>query len=404
VDRPPETRTYSGTSREAVERAYHLDALPAARYGYVPVDERWGEALGQHHLTVTYRYAPDQAPGVLRMLDSMGLGTEGPASSAGQPNISAAPVPLAPTSVTPTPPAGPLPGTPSPGVAVEPTKAPASTSSALAARWSRLTGRAKVATVVVGILILAVVGSALGGGGGPGSSPTPTQFVGAGSTAAPSTANFPTVAPTVEPTVVATVAPTEPPTPSPPPTPVPTTALAFSPITLRGSGDKVPKFSIPADQAGIATITNRGSANFVVQSIASDGSENDLLVNVIGNYSGTVLFDAQAGEHSVAFKVTSNGSWTIVVKPISEATTWDPSTKLTGKGDNVIVLVPPSVGLSTLTMTNRGQANFVVYGYTADSYDLLINEIGNYSGQVPLADGTLILQIESDGSWTAVVQ
>jgi hypothetical protein len=190
------------------------------------------------------------------------------------------------------------------------------------------------------------------------------------------------------------------PTKSSAPTPVPTPTLAFKPITLTGVGSKVPKFVIPEDAPAIATITERGTSNFVVTSLAADGSSNELLVNEIGNYAGTRLFDANAGQHSVAFKVESNGSWTIVIKPVTLARAWDPAKALSGKGADVVRVVPPTSGLTTVTITHRGSSNFAVMAYTADGGELLVNEIGNYSGEVPLPDGTLLLSVEADGVWT----
>ncbi len=185
-------------------------------------------------------------------------------------------------------------------------------------------------------------------------------------------------------------------TPTPEATPV-----SFTAIKLSGSGNKVPKFTIPEDAAAIATITNKGSANFVVTSLAADGSANALLVNVIGSYSGTVLFDTSLGEHSVALQVESNGSWTITIKPLGSARTWDPSAALAGKGDDVVVVSPAITGLATATITYKGSANFVVTAYSSSGgTDLLVNEIGNYSGESAIPDGTFLLQVEADGNWT----
>ncbi len=38
--------------------------------------------------------------------------------------------------------------------------------------------------------------------------------------------------------------------------------------------------------------------------------------------------------------------------------------------------------------------------FTADGVDLLINAICNYSGQVPLPRGNLLLTVRADGGWT----
>ena len=96
---------------------------------------------------------------------------------------------------------------------------------------------------------------------------------------------------------------------------------AFDAITLTGSGADVVEFAIPETAAAIAAIRHTGSRNFIVESIADDGSTNELLVNEIGDYVGTVLFDDT--DHSVAFAVDADGSWEIIVRPVTEARSWD---------------------------------------------------------------------------------
>ena len=192
-------------------------------------------------------------------------------------------------------------------------------------------------------------------------------------------------------------------------TPVPTATTetptaspaTFKPISLKGRGSMVPKFSIPDGASAIATISEKGSGNFAVTSLAADGSQNDLLVNVIGNYAGTVLFDAQSGEHSVALKVESGGTWTIAIKPVTAARVWNGTSKLAGQGDDVVVVAPASSGLVTLDITHSGTANFAVTGYSENSgSDVMVNEIGKYSGQVLLAKGSFLITVEADGAWT----
>jgi hypothetical protein len=175
-------------------------------------------------------------------------------------------------------------------------------------------------------------------------------------------------------------------------------AADFAQIDLNGTGAKVAKFTIPETAAGIATITHRGSSNFAVTALASDGSHNALLVNVIGSYSGTVLFDETG--HSVAFEVDADGPWTISIKPITSARTWNPAAALTGRGDDVVRLSPASDGLVTLSLTHDGESNFAVTSYGADDRSLLVNEIGPFAGEVALPGGTLLLQVEADGSWS----
>jgi hypothetical protein len=185
------------------------------------------------------------------------------------------------------------------------------------------------------------------------------------------------------------------------PTPLVTPAPIsdFDPVVLSGTGSGVPRFTIPETVAAIAEISHRGTANFAVWSVDEDGQELALLVNTIGNYTGTVLFDAHAGEHSVAFEVDADGAWTITVKPIWDAYEWDQTAAVTGTGDDVVILNPATSGLKSTMITHHGSSNFAVIGYGA-GIDLLVNEIGDYSGESLLSDSTFLLEITADGSWS----
>ena len=191
-------------------------------------------------------------------------------------------------------------------------------------------------------------------------------------------------------------------------------AAAFQPISLKGKGKKVAKFTIPEGTAAIADVTHKGDENFIVHSIDASGETIDGLVNVIGNYSGTVLFDTNTDDHSVAFAIDADGAWTITIKPVISAKRWDPMTPLAGTGDNVYLIVPPSSGLVTITLTYKGDDSFIVHSDTEDAFEGIANEIGNFSGEVLLAneigdfsgevllpDGSILLEVDADrGTWT----
>lgn len=174
---------------------------------------------------------------------------------------------------------------------------------------------------------------------------------------------------------------------------------AFEPIQLSGTGNAVPRFEIPADSAAIANIAHTGASNFAVSSIGESGEQLDLLVNVIGNYAGTVLFDEAAGSHSVAFDVQADGAWTIEIRPVTDAFQWDGGQALAGAGDDVAILSPPSDGLTATTLTHQGDGNFAIWAY-GPSTDLIVNEIGPYSGEVLLPSGTFLFEISANGPWT----
>jgi hypothetical protein len=253
--------------------------------------------------------------------------------------------------------------------------------------WRRRSRRTKL--IISGAAVILVLGAVAGSPPKPQTSgPTSTPQATATATSA---ALSPTPGPSATATEEASVQE---------PTPEPTPAEAFAPIKLIGRGSKVPKFTIPEGAAAIATISETGTSNFAVWTLAADGSQNELLVNELGSYKGTVLFDVDSGEHSVAFKIESNGSWTITIAPLTRARKWDTSQTLTGKGDDVVQLSEAVSGLATTTVTHRGRSNFAVHSYSDSGSDLLVNEIGNYKAEIQLPDGTLLLQIEADGTWS----
>jgi hypothetical protein len=306
--------------------------------------------------------------------------------------------PMEPTSVQPA-------GQPAP---VQPAHVEPATAPAVA--WvqhppgeagTKRPGRSKTRLVLYGVgglLVLGVIGSILNPRPEPGTAaasgaPTPSP---APSTAAPAT-DDPVAGVTPGPTASVATEATPEPTPEPP-------AFAFEPFTLSGSGSEVAQFTIPEDAPAIATISNRGAGNFAVWTVGADGSQLELLVNEIGNFDGTKLFDAANGEHSVAFKIESDGAWTIDVKPITAARTWDGASQLAGKGADVILVVPPISGFVSALIIHDGDSNFAIWTYSDSGRDLLVNEIGAYRGEHLVSSGTALIAIEADDNWSITPQ
>ena len=266
--------------------------------------------------------------------------------------------------------------------------------------WGRLSRRSKIVTVVVALVVIGALGSV-------GNAPSTQPAVAAASlapapsvTATPPSSAATTTEATASPSAIATPEPTVDPTaePTPDPTPQPTPEAAFATIKLSGHGTKIAKFRIPEDEAAIASITNRGSSNFAVWTVGDDGSQQELLVNEIGNYKGTVLFDVDT--HSVAFKIESNGSWAVTIAPVVKARVWNTTQNLAGTGDGVVQLRPASSGFATTNVVHKGSSNFVVYTYNLSGRELQVNEIGRYRGEILLPDGTILIQVMADGTWT----
>ncbi|WP_437584268.1 TM2 domain-containing protein [Paramicrobacterium sp. CJ85] len=172
----------------------------------------------------------------------------------------------------------------------------------------------------------------------------------------------------------------------------------FEVITASGSGDDV--IALPADvEAGIVTAEHSGSANFIVSVLdANNASTGDLLVNAIGSYTGTTAYGINALGDGVNLQVQASGPWSITISPISAA----PELAESGSGDAVFLY---NGDAASAEFSHTGDANFIVTEETrvGVGFGLLINEIGNYSGTVPLSAGPSVIVIKASGDWTAAV-
>ena len=93
-------------------------------------------------------------------------------------------------------------------------------------------------------------------------------------------------------------------------------ALSFQ---TNGRGDDVIRWVALEEGRKKMTATHTGNANFIIELLAADGGEWDLLVNEIGNYQGEKLInvgsgvlDASPGIYAIA--VTADGDWSIEIE------------------------------------------------------------------------------------------
>lgn len=160
----------------------------------------------------------------------------------------------------------------------------------------------------------------------------------------------------------------------------------------KGNGDYVAS-GLNVTGYGVLNITNSGDSNFIVEVYEGDELV-DIIVNEIGNYSGTVLID-----HSGAFdlEIKSSGSWNIT----SSGLTVDDTTSFSGRGDCVTGITSHSGG--NWHLTHNGESNFIVheYGISKGHMDLIVNEIGIYDGVVKIDSGdNIFFEVLADGDWT----
>jgi hypothetical protein len=176
---------------------------------------------------------------------------------------------------------------------------------------------------------------------------------------------------------------------------------AYADKKYSGEGDEVLRIRA-TKTPGIIRFTHDGESNFIVYTVKANGKKDELLVNEIGPYNGSVLYNAYSSKGTIGLEIKADGAWTATFKPISGARCWCSAT-LRGTGDQVLKLTPTR-GIRTMRATHNGESNFIVYGYARiGSYpDLLINEIGTYKGKVLLPTGTRLVTVKADGSWTLI--
>jgi len=174
---------------------------------------------------------------------------------------------------------------------------------------------------------------------------------------------------------------------------------SFDVITQTGSGDSL--ISLPAGATGgIVTATHDGSRNFALSVLdAANGSTGDLLVNTIGAYSGTTAWGIHALDGGASIQIMADGAWTVTISPMGAA----PAFGGAATGDAVFLY---DGGAAALTATHDGSRNFIVREETGAilSMGLLVNDIGAYSGTVPLSAGPSVITVNADGNWTLAAQ
>ncbi len=176
-----------------------------------------------------------------------------------------------------------------------------------------------------------------------------------------------------------------------PVTPAPLVLLSES-----GTGDKVLRIEAQGIPS-IAHVTGQGGGNFAVISYVGTAYD-DLLVNEIGSYDGTVYLPPGVS----SLEITSSGRWQLEISALEGAPLWDGTTPLNGHGDLVVLATGTSFGATTID--NRSTSNFAVIAYSefGDYLDLLVNEIGNYHGEVllPIDDPTVLAIRDVGGTWS----
>lgn len=178
------------------------------------------------------------------------------------------------------------------------------------------------------------------------------------------------------------------------------TAAGQALLHSQGTGDDF--FAIEVDGPAIAVVTHQGSSNFIVQSWDQASEWPNVLVNVIGDFDGTVPvgFDSDP----VDIEIQADGSWTLAIMALDDAVELHADPPQSGVGPMVLDL--RNLDPRALNLSHEGSSNFQVIGWSTSSVwpDVLVNEIGGYDGRVRLPSEVEFLQIEADGVWEVEAQ
>jgi len=187
------------------------------------------------------------------------------------------------------------------------------------------------------------------------------------------------------------------PPPNVPPPPTTTTTTIPDLGSGSGNGDKVVPLNLP-NVPVVIRLTHNGSSNFIVWSLDKSFGKVDLLVNEIGRYSGTRQMQFDAREPVAGLEIRADGAWTYEISRLSDEPTQ--SCRIAGSGDSVVSISNFTSSGGPATLTHNGSSNFIVWAWGFPDRDLLVNEIGSYSGTVLVASGLYAWEVSADGSWT----
>lgn len=166
------------------------------------------------------------------------------------------------------------------------------------------------------------------------------------------------------------------------------------PIIGSGRGDSVlSDIVLEAGEIYAMRMTHSGYSNFAVWLYDADDNR-DLLINEIGNYTGTVFLD---GASPLMLNIEADGDWSYEIYKL-EMISQD---SFSGKGDYVTGIFYMSGGAQSWHFKHSGDSNFAVWLYTSEGRDLVINEIGMYDADqiVSVSGSYAFLVINADGEW-----
>jgi hypothetical protein len=171
-----------------------------------------------------------------------------------------------------------------------------------------------------------------------------------------------------------------------------TLAASDPPVTFSGRGRTATDGIAPPSAFSKVTFVHNGSSNFIVRAYY-DG-QSTMLVNEIGNYSGTTLIITGS---TVAFDIDADGTWSARLEGVGQS----PMASLNGSGDQVSGFFHAPKNDAPWEIAHNGKSNFVVRLHCWGGSRLIANEIGAFSGStiIQFPEGPCLWEVNADGRW-----
>lgn len=246
----------------------------------------------------------------------------------------------------------------------------------------------KIAVVVLaGLVVVAGIGSFLGGNDEPVQVPDPAPIVQPVDPA-------PVPEPEPEPVVDETPVSAEP-EPEPEPEPAPTVEK-FETVTYSGTGDDVIEIETPKNRAWVMEVKGNSSSNhFSITGYDSNMEYVDLFVNTTSPYEGFVVDERLV---TTVLEITAESAWEIKIHDLFNTV---PEVKkgdtISGHGDAVYQI--ESYGVTADVVGNSDSHHFAVKTLGDEMNELLVNTTEPYTGTVMLKGKPFLLIITSESDW-----
>jgi hypothetical protein len=179
-------------------------------------------------------------------------------------------------------------------------------------------------------------------------------------------------------------------------------------ITISGTGQEATQEFRLEEGLSIFRMEYPGDRNFIIWLMDDQGNREELLVNNIGDFSGSKAVGIDnAGAYIL--DVNADDEWTVTIEQPRSPTAFPVPKVITGVGQKATEFVYLEEGLTRFEMRHNGDSNFIIWLMDKDGnlVDSLVNEIGDFEGSKAVRideAGPYLLGVTADGNWEISIE